>query len=461
MKRCFLPILLVAASAANAADAKADEWQVGCARVSITPERPIVLLGYGDRTGPFDSVAQDIYAKAVALEDRAGHRAVIVTADLVGFQAAVITNAVSARITKATGLKRSQLLFNASHSHTGPLVSLDPWSAANAAAHPPLSSGDRAETIAYTRALQDKLVVLVRDAIAALEPAQLSSGRGEVPFPMSRRSPRDGYVAMADNPEGTVDRSVPVLCARTPEGEYLAILFGCACHNTTLTGADNVIAGDYAGFAQAHLESRFRGAQAMFMSGCGADANPSPRGSMALAQRHGATLGMEVVRIAEGSLAAVQGVLGTTYEMVDLPLQSLSRAEIQQRAQLPSAEAVMARHMLGLLEAGETLPKKYAAPLAVWRFGEAFTLVALPAEPVADYVNLIQAALPNRELWIAGYSNDCFGYLPTAQVVREGGHENIGITLWIWGRNLRRYAGFFAPAVEKAIVSAVVRLARR
>ena len=454
-------MLLVAASAANAADAEADEWQVGCARVSITPERPIVLLGYGDRSGAFDSVAQDIYAKAVALEDGAGHRAVIVTADLVGFQAAVVTNAVSARIAKATGLKRSQLLFNASHSHTGPLVSLDPWSEANAAAHPPLSSRDRTETIAYTRALQDKLVELVRNAIAALEPAQLSSGRGEVPFPMSRRSPRDGYIAMADNPEGTVDRSVPVLCARTPQGEYLAILFGCACHNTTLTGADNVIAGDYAGFAQAHLEARFRSAQAMFMSGCGADANPSPRGSMALAQRHGATLGMEVARIAEGSLTAVHGVLGTTYEMVDLPLQSLSRAEIQQRAQLPSAEAVMARHMLRVLEAGETLPKKYAAPLAVWRFGEALTLVALPAEPVADYVNLIQAALPNRELWIAGYSNDCFGYLPTAQVVREGGHENIGITLWIWGRSLRRYAGFFAPAVEKAIVSAVVRLARR
>ena len=452
-------MLVVAASTANADDAKTGQWKVGCARVSITPRRPIVLLGYGERTRPFDSVAQDIHAKAMAIEDPEGRRAVIVTADLVGFQAAVVTNTVCARIAEETGLKRSQLLFNASHSHNGPLVSLDPWSEANAVAHAPLSSGDRKETIAYTRDLQDKLVVLVGKALAALQPAQLSWGKGEVGFPMNRRLPRDGRVVMAENPEGTMDRSVPVLCAATPEGKVQAVLFGCACHNVTLTGADNVIAGDYAGFAQAHLEARYRGAQAMFMSGCGGDANPSPRGSMALAMQHGATLGTEVARIVAESLRPVQGDLGTTYEMVELPVQSLSKAEIEERTKLPSAEAVMALHMLRVLEAGQTLPKSYAAPLAVWQFGRAFTLVALPAEPVAKYVDLIEAALPNHALWIAGYNNDCFGYLPTAQVVNEGGHENIGITLWVWGQNLQQNVGFFAPSVEQAVIDAVVRMA--
>ena len=461
VKRSFLPILLLATSTACEDGVRTGQWRAGCARVSITPERPVVLLGYGDRTGVFDSVAQEIYAKAMALEDKEGHRAVIVTADLVGFQSAVVTDTVSERIMQETGLERSQLLFNASHNHTGPLVSLDPWLDANVVAHAPLSPRDRKETVAYTRALQDKLVVLVRDALARLEPTQLSWGQGEVPFPMNRRLPRNGHITMADNPEGTVDRSVPVLCARTPEGEYQAVVFGTACHNTTLTGADNVIAGDFAGFAQSHLEERFHGAQAMFVSGCGADANPSPRGSMALARRHGDTLGSEVARVADESQTVVRGNLGTVYEMVELPLQPLSRAELQERVELPSAEAVMARHMLRLLEAGETLPRNYSAPVAVWRFGEAFTLVALPAEPVAEYVHLIKAALPERHLWIAGYNNDCFGYLPSAQVVNEGGHENIGVTLWIWGQGLRRNAGFFAPSVEDAIVRSVVRLAGR
>ena len=461
VKPLLLSVIVVATSISCGETEEYFEWRVGCARVSITPEEPIVLLGYGDRTQPFQYVAQDIYAKALAFEDKQGHRAVIVTADLVGFQAAVITETVRDRIRRETGLGRSQLLFNASHSHTGPLVSLDPWSAPNAIAHAPLSLDDRRRTIAYTRLLRDKLVAVARDAISRLEPAQLSWGKGSVSFPTNRRLPRDGRIAMADNPQGKTDRSVPVLGVRTPAGKYLAILFGCACHNTTLTGADNVISGDYAGFAQSHLEERFPGAQAMYMSGCGADANPSPRGSMKLAEQHGKTLAEEVARIAERSLEVVRGDFGTAYETVDLPLHRLAKSEIEERARLSSAEAVTARQMLKVLEAGETLPTEYAAPVAAWQFGRAFTLVALPGEPVAEYVDLISSSLPDQQLWIAGYNNDCFGYLPTAQIVEEGGHENIGVTLWLWGRNLHRYVGFFAPSVQQTIVSAVARIARR
>ena len=47
------------------------------------------------------------------------------------------------------------------------------------------------------------------------------------------------------------------------------------------------------------------------------------------------------------------------------------------------------------------------------------------------------------------------------QVVKEGGHENIGISPWLWGRHLGRYAGFVAPSVEQAIVSPVAHMARR
>ncbi len=65
----------------------------------------------------------------------------------------------------------------------------------------------------------------------------------------------------------------------------------------------------------------------------------------------------------------------------------------------------------------------------MWQFGDALTLVALPAEPVADYAALTGRLLGPDKLWVAGFNNDCFGYLPTAQVVREGGHEAIGITL--------------------------------
>ena len=265
---------------------------------------------------------------------------------------------------------------------------------------------------------------------------------------------------MSDNPQGPTDRAVPVLRIDSLDGQSRGVLFGCACQNTALTGRDNVIAGDYAGFAQADLEQRFPGAQAMFMSGCGADANPSPRGSLDLARRHGATLGAEVARVLASELQPVQGDLVTTYREVELPLQALSRAELEARAGLPSAEAVMARHLLELLDRGAAPPRTYRAPLAVWQFGDALTLVALPAEPVADYAAAIGRMLGPDKLWVAGFNNDCFGYLPSAQIVREGGHEAIGITLWIWGadENVSSRAGFFAPEVEQVVLNTVGEL---
>ncbi len=459
--RLLVPIAALMCVSSIAALAQSDaDWKAGVARVKITPPRPVVLLGYGDRTGPFESVVADIYAKALALEDRRGQRAVMVTADLVGFQAAVVTDEVCRRIEEKTGLQRKQLLFNASHSHTGPLVSLDPHPAANSVAHAPLTAGDVRETVAYTRQLQGQLVQLVCDALARLEPARLARGAGRVDFPMNRRLPRGGRIVMSDNPAGPTDRSVPVLRVDAPDGTLRCVLFGCACHNTTLTGRDNVIAGDYAGFAQQYLEQQHPRAQAMFMAGCGADANPSPRGSLEIARRHGATLGGEVDRVLGTPLKPIQGDLSTAYRGVELPLQVLSRAEVEARSRLPSAESVMARHMLRLLDGGETLPRTYPAPLAVWQFGDALTLVALPAEPVADYAALVGRLLGPDNLWVAGFNNDCFGYLPTAQVVREGGHEAIGITRWIWGRNLSANVGFFAPEVEQVVLNAVGELAQ-
>src|SRR5712692_4940694 len=77
---------ILSVSETHAAD---PEWRVGLAQVKITPERPIFLAGYASRNKPFTKVETDLYAKALALEDRDGHRVVLVTSDLIGFQAAV------------------------------------------------------------------------------------------------------------------------------------------------------------------------------------------------------------------------------------------------------------------------------------------------------------------------------------------------------------------------------------
>src|SRR5688500_1805417 len=70
------------------AQAPAD-WKVGLAQAKITPDNPIFMSGYASRNRPFDSVAGDLYVKAMVLEDGSGHRAAIVTTDLLGIPASV------------------------------------------------------------------------------------------------------------------------------------------------------------------------------------------------------------------------------------------------------------------------------------------------------------------------------------------------------------------------------------
>jgi hypothetical protein len=436
-------------------------WKAGAAAVKITPEKPVVLLGYPDRKGPFTSVAQNIYAKALALEDDAGHKAVIVTGDLVGFQAHTTTDPVCERLEKLTGLPRERFIFNASHTHTGPVVSLKPQRVYNVG-HGAMTDADAAETLAYTHALQDKLVAVVQESLKNLAPATISYGAGRVDFPMSRRMPTPSGVVMAPNEKGMTDRTAPVLCVTGSHGKRVAILFGCACHNVACGGGANFVHGDFAGCAQAALQRAHPGVVAMFMQGCGADANPQPWGSVAIAEKHGQALAKEVDRVMSGEMLAIESKLSTQFTKTPFPLQELSRQDIAGYMQLPNFQARQAKHMLEVLDGSGTLLKSYDAPISVWQFGgtDGFTLVALPGEPVAEYVGLLQKSLGEKNLWVAGYDNDCFGYLPTARVIKQGGHEAIGITLWAWGQDIDRYVAFFAPPVQDVVVNTASKLAK-
>lgn len=452
-----LVMLSAALPGAPASDDGAPPWKVGTATAKITPERPLILLGYTDRKGPFDGVSDDISARAMALEDAQGRRAVIVAADLVGFQATIVTDDVAGRIAERTGVPRERLIFNASHTHTGPVVSLDPNTTLNVA-HPAMTPEVAEATIAYTRRLRDQLVDLVERAVADLRPARLSWATGRTNVPTSRRLPQPEGVVMRPNPAAPVDDVVPVLRVDTPEGEPRAVVFGCSCH-AVAAGGQNAISADYPGYARAVVEAHRPGATALFLAGCGGDANPEPRGTIEQARTHGEALGREVCRVLDGPLAPVAGPLRVAYEQVDLPLQALSGDQLRGYLDRPNFQAWQARHMLEVLDAGDRLPSHYTVPVAVWRFGDDLTLAALPGEPVAGYATLLREALGPDRLWVSGYNNDCFGYLPTAKVVEEGGHEAIGVTLWAWSRGLGPMVGFFEPRVEDVVVDAVRRLA--
>ena len=248
-----------------------DVWKVGCASIDITPREPILLSGYGGRNKPFVEIGSPLHAKCLAVEDQQGHLAVLVTLDAECMRPHT-ANPLLERITARTDLRREQVLLNFSHSHAAPFLSLDPHTTDYG------STPETAEkTVAYTNWMLEQIVDVVQRALAAREPSRLYYGVGVASFVMSRREFVSGGLKIGVNPRGYVDRSVPVLRVDALDGRPRALVFGCACHNTTLGGDSFVVSGDYAGYAQQYVESHQAGVTAMFMSGCGADANPYPR----------------------------------------------------------------------------------------------------------------------------------------------------------------------------------------
>jgi len=428
------------------AQADEPEWRVGLASANITPEDPIRMAGYSGRTQPSESVLDDLFVKAMALEDAEESRALLLTADLIGFRAS-LADLICGRIGQKTALERKQVLLNPSHTHAGPVLGLK---GTNRYGLP----DDQLDVVEqYTKRVVDELVAVAEKALADLKPAKLSWGVGTAKFVMNRREFTERGVRLGVNPSGYADRAVPVLRVDTPEGRLRAVVFGCACHNTTCTGKNLLICGDYAGFAQKTIQEELPGVQAMFMIGCGGDANPYPRTTTDLAIQHGESLGAEVCRVLEEELAPVGGPLRVELEWAELPLAPVPpRQKLEEMAKGPNWIKYNARRMLEALDADEPLPKNYRAPFALWQFGDDLTLVGMPGETVGGYVPLLQDVLGHRQLWIAGYTNDCFGYLPTAKVLAEGGYETRGLIPEI---------GFFAPEAQDVAVDVVRRMAER
>lgn len=436
--RALIALLLCAAGLSGAS------LKAGVARADITPSGPIWMSGYASRTHPSGGVLTRLWAKALAIESSPGDRIVIVTADVVGIPRAV-ADEVAARVKKQYGLKRSQFLLNASHTHTGPMV----WpNLSNLTVLPP---GEQEKLMDYQRKFTDALVTVIGEAIQDLAPAGIGFGQGSIAFAVNRRQATATGVRIGVNPDGPVDRTVPVLKIAGPAGKIRAVLFGYACHNTTLTAETYQISGDYAGFAAAALEQQHPGATALFLILCGADQNPNPRGTVELARQYGGALASEVDRVLSTPMTRVSGPIRTVFRLTPLRLAPRTRQDLEaERKSSVPAEARRANLMLQALDEGKRIDQ-IDYPVEAVRFGHSLTVIALGGEVTVDYGLRIKREYPQEPIFTAGYSNDVMCYIPSARVLREGGYEVID-SMAYYGQ-----AGRFAGDVEDRIFAAIHR----
>ena len=418
-------------------------WRAGAAKVNVTPRESIWLAGYGARTKPSEGVLDDLYASALALEDEAGKVAVVVSADTLGFTRPM-ADEIARRCRASYGIERERLLLNASHTHSGPLT--------GQLGRPNymLPEAEAAVVRRYTAEFLDKVVGVVGAAIRNMAPAKLSFGQGVAGFAVNRRRAQ-----LSRTVPGPVDHDVPVLAVRGPDGKLRAVVAGYACHAAVLGGQR--ISADWPGAFREVMERAHGGAAALFLNGCGADANPMPRRDEALVRTYGGILASAVEEVLGGRMQPVSGALRAAMGFAEIPYQGPPTRE-QLQAELEDSNAVRRRHAQKLLLALDStgrLPASYPHSVQVWQFGRDMKLIAFGSEVVADYALRLKGEYGWDKTWVASYSNDFAGYIPSARVLREGGYEGGGA---MRGQD---HPGPYTEAVEQIMIQKVRELIRR
>mgnify|MGYP002815502987 CR=1 FL=1 len=424
------------------------DWNVGMAREKITPEEPIWMSGYASRDRPAEGTRTELWAKATALEDAAGNRGVILSLDVVGF-GRDIADQIVAGLENFPGLDRARIWINASHTHTGPVVGnnletmyfLTPEHA------------EKAER--YADQLVERGVSVARKALSEMVPRTVSYGLGRAGFGVNRRNNPEMLVPklrFGGELRGPVDYSVPVLRVSDTQNRLVGVLFGYACHATTLS--DYQWSGDYPGYAQIFIESRYPGAVAQFIAGCGADINPLPRRKPELAVRYGRELAESVEDVLDGVLTPVSPSLEIRFDTIALAFDQIpTRADWEEQARSDNRyEVARAQKWLKVLGEGREIPRTYEYPLSWWRLGEDLNLIGLGGEVVVEFALALQREW-GRSTWVAGYSHDVMAYIPSRRIWEEGGYE--GASAMIYYGLPSRWVG----SVEEEVLAGVRRLA--
>ena len=427
---------------------KARNWcLIGVAKVDVTPKGPVVLAGYGGRTTEHEGIDTKLWARAMVMGNKSP--VAVVVLDNCGVPAGV-TRRLAQRLVKH-GIASRHLVVAATHTHNAP--SLVGYAKVVWAGR--MSPAQEKRMAEYTTFAIDRMESAVLRALKNRQLMQLEWAQGRVGFGGNRRVLNNGkWAGFGFQRNGPVDHSLPVLAARDADGKVRALWANYACHCTTV-GSRNRVGGDWAGFANASMETDFPGAVSLMSIGCGADIGPVGSG-LQIAEKHGRTIATEVKRLLATKTTPLTGPPVVSGKHIQLPLIK-PQPRVHWEAQLRGSgwHHQLAKAMLAKLDATGSIPAQVNYPVSVWKFGDDLAMVFLAGEVVVDYSVRLNRELDWTRLWISAWANDMPGYIPSRRVLAEGGYEADFSQVYY------EQPGRYDPKVEDAVVNAVKELVGR
>ena len=394
--------------------------KAGVGRVTITPPVGMYLPGM-ERMEDSHGLRDDVYATALSISD-ADQEVVIVSLDALLVHPEFVAR-VRRQANEQTGIPPENLMFCATHCHSGPVTQA--------------YENSRPIFRAYVDNLAYLLTGLIRMAHDNLAPAQLGYGTGNSSIGINRRLTKpDGTTIIAANPEGPVDHQVGVLRVDDAVGQPIAIIANYACHPVVLGNGSNVISADWPGAMRRTVE-RESGAKLLFIQGAAADINPwpgEPTDSGDILERLGTSIGGEVLSVWARLQTQKEGRVQALQEKIWLPLQPVSQysgktpdfVELEEAVgemSLEQFQAWLEELMPWSAELqGDGDLKKVAMELQAFKIGDV-ALVSAGGEIFVETGLAVKQRSPLNSTMFAGYSNGSVGYIPLPEDFPRGGYE--------------------------------------
>lgn len=401
------------------------DFKVGFAAVTITPDEthmtcgfaeypsgygggrrdplnvncyPISIGGYlgekaiGQETNLDTGMLEDIYARAMVLEDEDGKTIALAILDLSGISNRIIGN-ITTGVDSVTGIAPENQFIGATHSHSGP----------------DLQGLFGGVPDSYKRYVESRAIEAVRQAADSRQAAKMWVTTTDIG--------QDG----SDNRRGWgfTDTDIALVEFRTPAGTPIGALLNFAAH-PVVQQKDNLISRDYCGYVVNHLESNLsQGNQdfvAIFANGVVGDA--FPRNSVELLTQKGNLAAQSYGHwIAQ---TAINAAAAGGSEQINPPKIVIERIYWDMSVTGPLYNLA---YVLGLLDYDgrwENQQLKILTTLAYLKFGTQLQAVTFPGEsltrlgfddgnPTCSQKAIKEAMSSNHKIFL-GLTGDGLGY---------------------------------------------------
>jgi len=415
--------------------------KAGISKVDITPVESVYLEGYdvSCREKPSNGVFGKIYVRALVFDDNVNTIAIIESQNPMFMTED--SDKLRKLVSEQTNLPFNNILFAYTHNHAAPFY-----------------GGKNVNTDWYNN-LPDKIVTVVKEALADLEPVKIGGGSGTSFIALNRRKKMEnqlsyitfdennssqsygiyktdnpvkiremeGVYRLGANPDGPIDEAVSVLRIDKLSGEPKAIFVNYACHGTSLGCRNNKISPEWNGHMLEYIEEKIPGVTGIFANGAAGDINPRFVGglegykdNLENTAKLGYEIGQEVVRVYH------------TIKTVE-PIES--------KIKLIQKDIVCPRKYQEVM--ADFKNTTITVPTTAVRIDD-FVFVGSPLEIFHHIGETIKNSTHVKYPFIVGYCNGYLGYLVTQHSYSEGGYEPT--------------VSHFAPIAEKIYTQEVEKM---